>query len=247
MEQDEQAKHLEIKQKLEVRKYSPNADDELEAAKSSLIYPWWQCLRRSADYEKALRGELGTPWDEVARDFGQLENQFDTWWVLHGRYLFANLVYTPKVRGMPPDKSVLTEQARPTLYIEVPLTLPRKALNKQIEQLLDVELAKSQHLIAAAAPQRGFYADQRMRRNTIEQMLLVWDERQDLDEREGGTNWWSIGEKLNLSKDHVCLASDDAETRKTKQRMMSLVTQRLYRMSEAMIKFAAMGDFPRVK
>ena len=237
-----EANNLNIKGKLELFKSIPSLQREYEAAIESPYYWWWQCLKESSDYEKALRGMSDEPVASMARDFGELEDNFVLWWIVRGRDLLAGQVVTPMVRKLEPTE-VAHDQAIPSLYIKVPLSLSRKDLNKQLTELLDRKLAKArQQAEVNAKPVRQLYPDQRIRAASIKVMLDVWRARKHTTDE-----WWQTGERLKLSDEFICQPSDDPETVKRKQRMMSLTTQRLYRSAAAMIDFAAQGDFPRVK
>jgi hypothetical protein len=222
-----------------------------EVTKQGLYRLWWACLTLSEDYAAARRGERGEPFASVAEDFGELGGHFELWWLERGRLLFGEQVYHATVAEL--DVLRVTERgdrmvawrdrARPSLYLRIPLTLERRDIIRQINELLDFHLAKRAHEIDAAKhPPRTIYPDQRMRIATIETLLKVWRARKDtIDE------WWETGEWLGVREEFNCKPDDDAATIKRKRRLMTQTMQRYHHMAAKLIQFAAMGDFPRVK
>ena len=202
---------------------------------------WWRALTFSDDYAAALRGERGQPWASVAKDFGELYGDFGVWWFRRGMNVFARLVHQPTVRKLLPDEPVMRDRMRPTLYLAIPLDLGPQVISRQINQLIDKE--REAFRIDKDPPERrDFYADQRLHLPTIAKMLDVYETRTTAQ-----LEWWQIGEQHDVSEAARLADSDDADTVKHKRRLMTLATQRLYRMATALIDFAARGDFPRIK
>ena len=223
---------------------------ELELARTSGYALWWRCLLESEDYAAALKGERDEPWAGMAQYFGRLIGDFDLWWLSRGRYLFAERVYEAQVAKLELDNSdakelgmeIWRDDARPNLYLRIPLTLSRKSIIAELEKIIDQGLEENWPQIKEAKfPKRGFYPDQRIRRETVEILLAVWEAR------KAGEEWYAIGERLALRPEFTLQPTDDATTAKHKRRMMTLTVQRYHKMAKALIDFAAKGDFPRVK
>jgi hypothetical protein len=222
-----------------------------EALRNEHYRLWWQSLTLSEDYAAALKGQRGEPYASVADDFGPLGEDYLLWWFERGRLLFGEQVHHAAVAEL--DVLRVTERgdrmvawrdrARPSLYLRIPLTLERRDIIRQINELLDLQLAKRAEEIAAAKhPRRTIYPDQRMRIATIETLLDVWRARKSTDEE-----WWQTGERLGVRDEFNCNPGDDAATIKRKRRLMTQTMQRYHHMAAKLIQFAAMGDFPRVK
>lgn len=221
----------------------PKRGPEWLAVASTDYTLWWKCLRESEDYAKALRGELGEPWAGMAADFGELEPRFEIWWILRGRQLLGNEVYQRRVVELASPDQYVKDDMGPNMLVEVPLTVARKDIIKQFTEVLDITLAKQyEPKTNPSGIRRQFYPDQRMRPGTVEQLLKVWRARRGATE-----DWWETGERLGYWPHYHCLPEDDEAAAKEKRRLMSVSVQRLHRMAASLIKFAAMGDFPRVK
>lgn len=224
---------------------------EIDAVHKAVYRSWWECLKESEDYAAALRGERGEPFAGVAADFGELFDVFEIWWLETGRLFFGQQAYAAPVSKIDePDDAkpsstmaIWLDNARPNLYLRIPLTLDRKEILRQVDQLVDWEKRKrSEELLAASKPRRALYPDQRIRRDTIENMLALWRARKSTDEP-----WWQTGERMGLWPQFTCQATDGEEEVRHKHRIMTLTLQRLHKSAAIMIKFAAMGDFPRMK
>jgi hypothetical protein len=230
----------DIKRELELIKHNAVALAQYEAASEGLLRLWYEALRESDDYARALRGELGEPWASMAKDFGPLEDSFPAYWVIRGRHIFADTIYKGEVRQFDLKHLPDTDPSLPAIYVEIPLGLSRAQIVREFNKILDAVLGDGEDR-PRPPKRRKFYKDQRLKLPTIKNMLAVWRLRKQ------GMDWQEIGEQLKLSPSHAAKPSDDEETAKEKRRLMIITTQRLHRMAAALIDFAARGDFPRVK
>jgi len=232
----------DIKAELKLIKQNSVAFAQYEAASDGLLRLWYEALRESDDYARALRGELGEPWASMAKEFGPLEDNFPHWWVTRGRHLFADAIYKGEVRQFDLKQLPDTDPLHPAIYVEIPLGLPRSQITRELNKLLDKVLGDDDDEDRPRPPKRRkFYKDQRLKLPTIRNMLAVWRLRKQ------GQDWQAVGEQLKLSATFAASSNDDEDTAKEKRRLMSITTQRLHRMAAALIDYAARGDFPRVK
>jgi len=228
------------------RRWADDADEnaELAAARDSAYYWWWAFLRESREYRRALSGRTDEPYASMARDFKRLGDDFDHWWLRTGRQIFSEQMALPKVRRLEHGVIVNLEQINPKLVLELPLTIRRATLLRQINRLLDdhhqgVKLRVMQHATAI----RKLYPQSRMRLDTLRVLYDVWTIRK----ARPNMSWHAIGEELRLSPVFIPFPTDDAVEIKYKQRCMTIVVQRYHRKATALIDFAARGDFPRLK
>ena len=223
---------------------NPEDWDELAAAKDSYYYWWWAFLRESDEYRQARKGEGTEAMLQMADDFGQLGDHFPTWWFKRGRDIFAEKMAFPQVRKLHSKDLENYEPNKTKLMLEIPLTIRRSTLLKQINKILDAEhegAALRLHKFSQA--QRRIYPKQRIRKTTFKPILDVWQMRKT----DKDMPFWQIGELLRLSPSFIVGPADDTDTVAYKHRNMTLTVQRLYRKAQALIKFAARGDFPRFR
>jgi hypothetical protein len=227
-------------------RWADDADEqaELAEARNSPYYWWWAFLKESREYPRALSGRTEEPYLGMAQDFGRLGEKFDYWWLRTGREIFAEQMALPRVRLLEHGVTVNLDQINPKLVVELPLTIRRVTIIRQLNRLLDdhhqgAELRVMKHGSAT----RKLYPDSRMRLPTLKVLYDVWMQKKQNPELE----WHAIGEKLGLSPVFIPRESDDQEEIKYKRRCMTIVIQRYHRKAAALIDFAARGDFPRIK
>ncbi len=217
---------------------------ELAAARNSAYYWWWVFLKESREYRRALSGQPEEPYASMAQDFGRLGDNFDWWWFRTGREIFAEQLALPKVRSLEHGVLVNLNQINPKLVLEVPLTIRRATILKQIRELLDEHHQGAKlRVMKYATAKRQLYPDSRMRLPTLELLHKVWESRKAMP----NSTWWEIGERLAISPVFIPRNKDDEREIAYKRRCMTLVVQRYHRKATALIDFAARGDFPRVK
>lgn len=227
-------------------RWAEDADEaaELAQARNSAYYWWWAFLRESRDYRRALSGRTEEPFASMARHFGRLGDDFDRWWLRTGREIFAEQMALPRVRALDHGVTVNLDQINKKLVLEIPLTIRRSTILKQINTQLDkihegAQLRVMQH----GSAKRKLYAQSRMRLPTLKILYDVWVMKKQTPDME----WHAIGEQLGLSPVFIPHARDNVEEIKYKRRCMTVVIQRYHRKAAALIDFAARGDFPRLK
>jgi hypothetical protein len=227
-------------------RWAEDADEaaELAQARNSAYYWWWAFLRESRDYRRALSGRTEEPFPSMARHFGRLGDDFDRWWLRTGREIFAEQMALPSVRLLAHGVTVNLEQINPKLVVELPLTMRRATILRQINRLLDQHHAGTDlRVMKHGSAKRKLYAQSRMRLPTLKILYDVWIARK----QHPDWTWNDIGETLRLSPVFIPDSRDDAQEVAYKRRCMTLIVQRYHRKAAALIDFAARGDFPRLK
>ena len=227
-------------------RWAEDADEpaELAAARDSAYYWWWVFLQESREYRRALLGRTEEPYAKMAKDFGRLSDDFDYWWLRTGRKIFAEKLALPRVRPLEHGVRVNLDQINEKIVLEIPLTIRRSTILKQINRELDnVHQGAGLRVYKHGTAERKLYPHSRMRMSTLELLHRVWMARKENPHEE----WHTTGERLNLSPVFIPNARDTADDIKYKNRCMDVVVQRYHRKAAALIDFAARGDFPRIK
>ena len=99
------------------------------------------------------------------------------------------------------------------------------------------------HQKKVAHAKQKLYAHSRIRLPTLELLYRVWKARNERPDE----SWYMSGEKLKISPVFIIDAKDTKIEQDYKRRCMTIVVQRYYRKAQALIEFAAKGDFPRIK
>jgi hypothetical protein len=227
-------------------RWAEDADEpaELAVAKDSAYYWWWVFLKESREYRRALSGRNDEPYAKMASDFGRLGDDFNYWWLKTGRKIFAEKLALPRVRPLEHGVRVNLDQINEKLVLEIPLTIRRSTILKQINRELDkVHQGAGLRVYKHGTAERTLYPLSRMRMPTLELLHRVWMARKENPNEE----WHTTGERLNLSPVFIPTARDIIDEIKYKNRCMAVVIQRYHRKAAALIDFAARGDFPRIK
>lgn len=125
----------------------PTPKIALSSARESIYRWWWEYLRLSKDYwmlcQQSSRTQTKTTNEQfrrVYRKFGDVHTgSFDEWWLDRGYRLFAEQEKFPKVVEVARRPSERTRQVPPEdkIWIEVPLKLSKRTVQKQLGKLLD--------------------------------------------------------------------------------------------------------------
>ena len=130
------------------------ASDEIEAddARDSVYHWWWRFMRLSPVFWFAKHsGHLPTN-PQVAETFqriGDLEAPFHMWWRNTGRYLFAEAKRPAKVERLELDTLHDHTFREGALLLEIPLSIRKETILRQIKKLLSDE-HEGRHLDLAA-------------------------------------------------------------------------------------------------
>ena len=227
-------------------RWAADADEEgeLQQARKSQYFWWWRFLQESRDYRRALSGKADEPFASMVRDFGRLGGDFDWWWLRTGREIFSEQLALPKVRELEHGVRVNLDQINPKIALELPLTIRRSTILRQINLILDKHHDGAKlRVMKHGTAKRKLYPQSRMRNTTLELLYRVWIARKENPTEE----WHTTGEKLRLSPTFIPTSRDNDKEVKYKNRCLAIIVQRYHRKSIALIEFAARGDFPRVK
>jgi hypothetical protein len=122
--------------------FTVSSDDLLlEAAEASIYRWWWEFLRLSPVYWYARTTGKRIAITEIARAHEAAGDlgipSFGIWWKRYGKYAFEELHRPAKARIIELDKPVEHELYQKSLVVEIPLTISRKKILKDIKGLLD--------------------------------------------------------------------------------------------------------------
>jgi hypothetical protein len=122
--------------------FTVSSDDLLlEAAEASIYRWWWEFLRLSPVYWYARKTGKRIAISELARAYeiaGNLATPiFGMWWERHGKYAFEEIHRPAKTRIIEIDHPREHELYQKSVIVEIPLTISRKKIMKEVKGLLD--------------------------------------------------------------------------------------------------------------
>ena len=122
--------------------FTVSSDDLLlEAAEDSIYRWWWEFLRLSPVYWYARTTGKSIAISEIAQAYeiaGDLKlSYFGMWWERYGKYAFEEIHRPAKARIIDIDHPREHELYQQSLIVEIPLTITRKKILKDIKEILD--------------------------------------------------------------------------------------------------------------
>jgi hypothetical protein len=162
--------------------------------------------------------------------------------------LFKQTQPRARVREMMATETVPVARADASrLYLEVPLTIRRSTVLRQINELLDPHYREQPqgrlNVFAHSTARYEINRSSKLRQRTLEQIYRVWTQRNANPEE----TWWQLGTRLKISPAFINHAHTPKAVTVNNNRFMTLTVQRLYRKAKNIIYWAARGDFPCIK
>jgi hypothetical protein len=244
--------------------------ESLEAVRESTRRWWWEYLRSSKDYwmvcQTSKPSSIQTQDQQlrrVYRRFGDIYNcKFDEWWLDRGYMLFSEQERFPKVEEVPrrPTERKRQVPAEDRIWIDVPLKLSKRTIQKQIGKLLDeyessrlnrrLELTSADFKINPAQfgtnTLKKVHEVHALHRELIEKPKWLRQHQPDKVDSEARADLFRIGKLLRLSPSNESLRGEPEEVRARLNRMRVAVS-RLLKRSELLIANVEHGIFPSYK
>lgn len=127
-------------------------DEEIEAARKTLIFDYWTALKVSPDYPPSEELRKDEFWAAMYSDFGELGDDFGDWWRNRGRNAFAEeegsairVMFDSEGGVEFDDLDGRASGYGRLLIVEVNLHVPPDDAKKDFELLLDRVHAKGEH------------------------------------------------------------------------------------------------------
>ena len=228
-------------------KFIPQSDDlkeEINQAKDSYAYWWFMCLRANDQYMVCCRvggrGELA----ETYANFGNVSGHFADWWASRGRKIFREQRPLKKVTVIA-SRSELNKIELQTdrLVLEIPLTMRRQTVARQINLLLKTAYTGREVDIQKASTARVKFVKSKIRFSTIELLLKIIY----LRKRYPKDTLAKIGERANIELDLHARTSTEVWDEVDEKRRMTIAVSRYSKQAKNLIDNAGRGIFPSIK
>lgn len=242
----------------------------LEQARTSIYRWWWEYLRISKDYWMLC--QTSNPFgirteDEqlrrIYRRFGDIHgSSFDDWWLDRGYRIFSEQEKFPKVVEVarrPMDR----ERQKPVddkIWVEIPLKLSKRTIQKQIGKLLDeyessrlrrrLELSTADFKINpvqfGTITLKKVHEVHALHRELIEKPKWIQQHQPESESGQARADLFRIGKLLRLSPSNESL-SGEPEIVRARLNRMRVAVSRLLKRSELLIANVEVGIFPSYK
>lgn len=214
-------------------------------AEESIYRWWWEFMRLSPVFWFARTKGIEPVDPKIAETYrlvGDLSyNRFNQWWEATGRYAFAEDVRPQKVELLDLhhlDQHAFKEKA---LYLELPLTIRKETILKQIKRILNEHHEGRQLDLAGTSTAKLKLHTKRYRLRVVETEFWVLLYRMLYPKIEN----WRIGDRLQISP-HFKLREIDRLGEPLIFDQVSSVTGRYLYKAKFTLNNLLFGNFPNV-
>ncbi len=217
------------------------------------VYPLWRdFLLAYRDKKGPLLEEAEQPIRDTFENFGDIDQDFPTWWRVTGREIFKENGEVPVVTVQDLDEGWVGTDGYPKhVTLRIPLTIAKDAILKQVNEVLKCThmgtgLLRHQHSTARCPLHpRGKYL-----RSHLERALRVW--QLVMDHREGHADaeqmpWWEIGHLAQLAPALDPYHDTPSRGREEARQHLASVARDLFTSADAIMQNAVRGSFPNPK
>lgn len=203
-------------------------EEELIAAENGVYNWWWRFLRESPEYPPQQSADAPSEIVDLYKDFGELGEDFRTWWQTTGRDVFAE-PHGPAVRVLMDERSVDHDEFPNVLILQLELRLPKEQITAEVDAILaEVHPGEALRPKKYTRARRPAAHDVDDKVGRWQEYLDVWREASKYPVRE--RNWAQIGQDLG-----------------DKQQIRTELARKIeghYVRAEQLIHHAARGVFP---
>jgi len=220
--------------------------DELRRARNGWYGLWYRCLRLSEEYQHCCKNNGKGRLKPIYDDFGDVvDMSFAQWWQQNGRYLFAERKSIPVVQSYKHHRDLETiGRLRDKIVIEVPLTLRKSTVVRQINKILKAAYEGREVVPREQSTARRKLAKSKLRKETIDKMLDVYELRL----KKPNLTLWQIGEQAGIELDLMARSTDGQILSLQQERIrMGIAVSRYLKQSRDLIWNATEGIFPCTK
>ena len=221
-------------------------EQELQEARSSLAYWWYQCLALNEGYVACCENEGVGNFAELYADMGDVRKPFPFWWLKHGRHAFAEQKPFNKVIKLESTSVARTHLEREdVLVLSIPLTLRKTTAKRLIGKLLNEAYAQRPTVdIWKASTAKRMIIKNKMRLSTIKNLVGLWRLRQ----QHPDDSLYELGRKADIELDLLARNTDgEILTDEMERRRMTIAVSRQLKQARNLIENAGLGVFPSLK
>jgi len=215
------------------------------APTQSVYYWWYEFLRRNEDYRRCCESGGKGKLAKLYMDFGDVhKGSFIRWWreEERGERLFAEPpapIRLQELRSVAEWDENWTRDS--VMVVVVPLKEPKRRIKRWFGRVLDMRHT-GRPGYPTKEPAALYQVQQKFQVIALEQMLLVWDYRQE----HPNLTMAEIGKQLKLVKKAMPKVGDSIPLLTKKRNVMTATVSRYLKKAEAMIRNTARGKFPCV-
>ena len=180
------------------------------------------------------------------RDFGDVfKLEFSQWWLRHGRKIFAETKPFKKTRQIESSGELdsLTWDSKNKIILEVPLTLRRQTVIRQVSRLIKLAYEGREIDVFKSSTAKRMILKSKMRMSTVENLLRVLETRN----KNPQLKLWEVGELAGVELDLLARNKDEEYSLALEHRRMTIAVSRLLRQARYLVTNAGYGRFPSIQ
>jgi hypothetical protein len=219
-------------------------EDELREAKGTWAALWYRCLTLSEEYKLCCESEGQGRLKDIYRDFGDVVMlRFESWWRQVGRYLFAERKIHPKVHAYTRHRDLEDiRNLRDKLILEVPLTIRRATVTRQINAILKAAYEEREAVVPREqSTAKRKLMKSKLRKDTVIKMLDLYE----LRKAKPDLTLWQLGEDAGIELDFNRWKLEVIDIKQERIRMAISVSRSLNQ-ARNLIWNATEGRFPSI-
>ena len=229
-----------------LRGFTRADNDILARDVSDSIYRWWwEFMRLSPVFWFARTTGIEIQDVEVRRIYelvGDLEeNGFSVWWIKTGKFIFREEVRPAKVNLINLDTLDQHNFSDESLYLDIPLSITKETIIKQIKKLLNERHEGRKLNVARTTTAQLKLHTKRYRLLTIENEYWVLLYKLIYPKIE----IWRIGDRLRIRRDMKLRSTERRDNDNMFRKMSSVVGRFLYKANFSM-QHIHYGSFPNI-
>jgi hypothetical protein len=218
--------------------------EELKAARMTFGYLWFETLKLSEEYLRCCRfdgeGRLGL----LYKDFGDVKTDFSKWWMKHGRKIFAETKPFNKVKTYQRDDLDRLFYNKDRLVLEVPLTIRKQTVMRQIGMALKKAYAQRDPIdIYRQSSAKRQIIKTKLRKDTVKLLLEITKLRRENPKLSN----YELGVKAGIKLDLLARNKDEEWNIELERRRMTIAVSRYLTQAKNLIANAEQGIFPSIK
>lgn len=215
--------------------------DSARDAERDVYGCWWRFLQvNNAEYPpKPIAAEPEQA--ALFEAFGDLGDDFQTWWVETGSAAFAEKRPEPFIRLVDPADFKGGDAVPDYITVRIPMAMRRERILRQLRVLLEaLKPGEQARRVERSTAKKALHPRDRYHPEHYDNLLELWIARRQHPEDE----WWHLAKRLRMQGDLMVLADDPPAVASSKRRELTAKVQRMHRQAERMMWHALRGRFP---
>jgi hypothetical protein len=210
-------------------------------AEADVFGCWWRFLKANTDEYPPKARSADPEQKALFATFGELGEDFETWWVGTGSHVFSEKKPDPFISLIEPHDFKGGDPIPDSITVRIPLSMRREHIIRQLGVLLEtLKPGEQSRRFSQSTARQSIFARERYHPEHYDNLLELWTERKKYPNDE----WWYLAKRLRIQGNLMVLHDDPPAVASSKRRELSAKIRRMYRQADRMVWHALRGRFP---